>query len=775
MEDDNTPTVTARRRKKSGHMRLRLETAKKLRALGAKRKATAEKAKADKVTVRPANEPEKAGKASDTDPAAVQARAPKVKKASLATPATPKAKFRKRQVHKSWLPTHLFHAKRARMTPPKEPLWRFAIPLTPTAKSYRPTHRAANERGAVCWDMSYISTISLHGREDSIASVLKGLGVGESDASVWAQKGAKWREGKRAMEALMHEREEPCLPIAPVTVLWRAPSADDVTEKQKRQALLRVHPSAFFQLWEEVLRLAKIAKPAVMVEDLRFELGSIEVTGPASTEALLSALWPSPPAEEGGAHAEGSSEHTFTHLAGLSNPAMLPAGALLAFDVQDPRLHHPPRPPKEPTPPDAQMKLLELIATWPPNAVNHPAGIFDRKSRLSASSSLPSQKAINRRRALAPPGQYPDPIPKDPRIPVCLYVLPPSQQSRTSQQLTYHLLMPWKCIQPVWYSLMYTPLSTGQQPKFGGLDEQRQIAFERGEPWFPADFPGTKAGWEWEVGESKRRREEWERRPKSKRTSFAAVDLGVGKKGEVGEGWSCDWTRLIDGPPAPAAEAEKSDTAGDKDGEANTTTTRKHPTSIEKAVEKPTPRPPQPMPPGLMHLPSHTAHALLASPDLKPQPHHNALLPIRLSLLTRGLATPCARIYRLSTISPDLRKAWLALHPSSHAPSKRRHALPAPLPKDAPRDIVRQRLAASLLEPPRAGEESYPACPGEEDLIGFVTSGNFDLGAGKGTGVGCVLWARVREELVKDGERGRLCVVRNVGMGVGRLARWDVV
>ena len=76
MEDDNTPTVTARRRKKTGHVRLRLETAKKLRALGAKRKAAATKPKSDKVTVMPAGEPDKT---LDTS-AAVKAPAPKAKK-----------------------------------------------------------------------------------------------------------------------------------------------------------------------------------------------------------------------------------------------------------------------------------------------------------------------------------------------------------------------------------------------------------------------------------------------------------------------------------------------------------------------------------------------------------------------------------------------------------------------------------------------------------------------------------------------------------------------
>lgn len=500
------------------------------------------------------------------------------------------------------------------------------------------------------------------------------------------------------------------------------------------------------QLWEEALRVAKIAKPAVVVEDLRFEMGSIDVTGPASTEALLSALWPASPSSNVSEHPEGSSEQTFTQLQGLTNPALLPSGAILAFDIQDPRLHHPPRPVKPSTSPDAQMKLLERIAAWLPDNRNDSASIFDRKARITASASLPSQKAINRRRTLATPGEYPAPVERDPRIPVLLYVLPASPHSK-NQQLTYHLLLPWKCVQPVWYSLMYTPLSTGQQPKFGGLDEQRQIALERGEHWFPADYPGTKAGWDWEVEESKKRKADWEKRPKGKRTSWEAVDLGNGKKGEVGEGWACDWQTLLEGPAEKSTVPTKS-------------TEQKAAPSLTTA------------PTSLTQVPPSFSPALLKTP---PQP--NTLLPVRINLISRGLPTPCARIYRLPTTSPTLRAAWLALHPSNQPTSRsqRKKAAP-PAPKAGeklPSHVRQQRLAASLLEPPKVGGNDWPACPGEEDLIGFVTSGNYDLGAGKGMGVGCLLVGKVDLEKIGE-EEGRLCVVRNSGVGVGRLGVWEV-
>ncbi|KAK3644437.1 Ribonucleases P/MRP protein subunit pop1 [Elasticomyces elasticus] len=805
MAVDNTPTVTARRRKPSGHMRLRLETVKKLRALGAKRKAEKDKPK-DATTTELLPKDVQPG----TVTTAIRTRIPKVKKSLLATPPVPKAKFRKRQIHKSWLPTHLYHAKRARMTAPSAPIWRYAVPLTPTAKSYRPTHRASHDRGAVAWDMSYMSTIQLEGRESSVLGMLKAIGVAEEDLS--GRKSNKWRAGVRVLDAFLYERESPHELIAPVTMVWCVyDGTATVMEKRKRKMFLRVHPSAFYQLWEEMLRLAKVAKPAVSVEDLRFEIGSIEITGPGATEALLGALWPSSMASTSndasdaaitGMDVDATSDHprsesvgeTWQKLAGLTNPALLPQNALLGFNVQDPRLHHPPRTIALLKSDAEQHKLLEISASWPVDAAQKACDIFDRKARHSASTSLPSQKAVNRRKGLAAPGEYPQALPKDPRVPVLLYSssnATPTNSSKSRQSTAHNgswtLLAPWKCLQPIWYSLMYYPLSTGQQPRFGGLDQKRQLAFEAGKPWFPGDFPGTKAGWNWECEDRRRRESEWRKRPRGKRVSYEKVELGGGKKGEVGVGWACDWERLLNVPPVieeaalagiedimdvdgPAEKAGDGTTPAEKAVEDNT-----KPAEQEKAKENILPLQATPKPPQLSQLSARQALALLASPEAKLPPHINltsALVTVRLTLLTRGVPHPCARIYRLPTNDPDLRRQWLALLPSNLPHKKQKgskHALPR-LPKDASAHVVQQRLAQSLLEPPRAGEDKYPACPAEEDLVGFITTGNYDLGEGQGTGIGSLLVDRVRD----GGAESNVYIVRNAGTGLGRLARWEV-
>ncbi|KAK5018821.1 ribonucleases P/MRP protein subunit POP1-domain-containing protein [Cryomyces antarcticus] len=823
MREDNTPTVTARRRKPTAHMRLRLETVKRLRTLGSKRKAE-KKAAAEFEAVLVTSDEAGAAQAVDSKGsstskhATVGTRIPRVKQATLKSPPLPPAKFRKRQVHKSWLPTHLYHAKRAHMTPPKEPLWRFAVPLTPTMKSYRPTHRASGTRGAVAWDMSYVSTIGLEGSEESIRKLLDDLRAGVNAngkaADLWEERGEKWRCGTRTWEGWLFEKDGwPTKAIAPATVVWCAKqrSHEQVEfetsatqkaakkHKEKRKVLIRVHPSAFFQVWEEVVRLSKTQKTPITVEDLRFEIGSIEITGPGSTEALLGTLRPStgPDYPQQG---DDSPEAVWKSLTGVSNPASLPPNAIIAFTISDPRLHYPPRTVTIPPDPASQQKLLETLSNWPVDNTQPPAALFNRTARLTSSRSLPSQKAITRRRSLAAPGAYPSPLAEDPKIPVLLFTSrSPSPYHdphfgkkaalSSRNQGTWTLLLPWKAVLPVWYSLMYYPLSSGGNVRLGGLMEKRQVCFEAGAPWFPGDFPGTAAGWSWEVKERKRRKEEWQKRPKGKRTEWTSVDLGVfnneRRRGELGDGWSCDWERLVNGPPKDLTTQDPEKATDGKAAACRREPPAKAP--VSSAVH----------PFKLCHLPAPSASILLSSDPLTGEPDiTHALTTVCITLLTRGVPTTCARIYRLPSNNDELRQQWLDLDPArphnKNKNSARKATLPPKPAKDAPPHVQQQLLAASLLEPARAGEKAYPVAPDEVDLIGFVTTGNFNLGEGRGTGIGSILLFKVlegRKDLAKkegfqgsEYERGvqmakremreRFCIVREAGQGLGRLGRW---
>lgn len=779
MKEDNTPTKTSRRRTPTSHMRLRNETQKKLQKLGSLAKA--KRAESNKLG------PDKEGSEKAT---LIPPRIPRLKANSLNSPAKPPAKFRKRQLHKSWLPTHLYHAKRAHITLAAEPLWRFAIPLTPNDKCYRTTHRAASSRGCVAWDTSYMSTLRLEGVEASLLSLLRGLGVEE--CMLTGRVGKKWRTGTRGWNGWVSERDGEKRPMAKVVIIWCVSNAgtierspDDLeSKKEKRQIFLRLHPSAFLQVWNEVLKVARMQRPQVTVEDLRFEIGSIEIIGPNSTEALIGAL--SPVAATGGATLpENPPETIWPLLGGVTNPASMPPNALLAFEVSDPRLHYPPRSGITSPSPASNNGLLQLLSDWPPDNTQRSAAIFDRAARYTACRLLPSQKAINRRKGAALPGTFPDSLPEDPRIPVLLIA---SRSSSAAGQGSWTVLVPWKCVLPVWYSLMHHPLSSGGNPRFAGLQETRQIAFEQRAPWFPGDFPGTNAGWDWEVMERGKRKQEWEKRPKGKRTEWESVDLGEGKKGEIGMGWACDWERLFQGPPS---SPDATDDSLQTKVATSTSQPKGTPQPDSKSELSDPPKPLKSPPLQINQIP--LALASMYTSANPPPP--TGLTAISLSLLARGCPTACARIYRLPTSNPGLRQKWLALAQSLKGPSHsskrkppRQPPPPAALPNDAPPHQVNAHNAALLLKPPtmtgkqqepppppRAGDAAYPDVPVEDDLIGFVTTGNFNLGEGSASAMGCVALARVVQDKggTGNGEERKMCIVREAGQGLGRLARWE--
>lgn len=815
--EDNTPTVEARKRRpRTTRSRIRSETAKRLGILAEKKRKWKLKAASQKKAAATGDgSAGLEGQVVHTRPAR-----PKIRRNRLNDPQKPKSKFRKRQIHKTWLPTHLWHAKRARMTEPKNPLWRFAIPLTPTEKCYRPTHRASGEKGAVIWDMSYMSTIGLYGSAEGIERVLKALGV--TQESIWGPKGRKWRAGcKKWSGILSKERKGGRRDIGPAAIIWNpemsfehAAAGDPAPAKQgQRQLFIRVHPSCFLELFNELVKLVKMHTPQLYVEDLRFEIGCIELTGPGSTEALLATLHP----YHRKAWAEERHATVFKSLIGVTNPASLPADSLLAFSILDPRLRYPPKQMKQETAGNGDITLLETLAKWPVGDTTKQFGLMDRNARFEA-GRLPSQQSINRRKGSGLPGETMEATAADPPIPVILLASRPPAGGQV--QGTWTLLAPWNCIQPIWYSLVHYPLSTGGNPRVGGLNELRQVAFEQATPWFPGDFPGTAAGAEWELEQRAKRKSEWDRRPKSKRVEWKSLDLGAARKGEVGDGFACDWEHLfgleMDVPhaTADADESRMDDTANmDIDTTEAPASSKSQEAQIGKSQETL----------ALVNQLSKSAFTALVAPSAAGNPPPFSIISVNLTYVSKGVATTCARIYRLPnhshlTVLPstlaevpstqlplsssqtplptDIRDQWLSKLPSkskggnsasaSRNGTGKRIPPPPRMPPGADMATRKRLVAESLLGTqlpyprPRANQTDvggHPLCPDEDDLIGFVTAGAFSLSEGKGTAIGSISAEKALEALTVAGNsrEGRLCVVRNAGESVGWLARWELV
>lgn len=821
---DNTPTVEARRRKpKTSRGRIRVEAARRLGILAEKKKKRrlresmerAKQAAEGHEGVLRVKESAAMKQLIETRPAR-----PKIRRNLLNDPPKPKAKFRKRQIDKTWLPTHLWHAKRAKMTPPKEPLWRFSIPLTPNEKVYRPTHRASTVKGVMVWDMSYMSTIGLYGHEAGIERTLRTLGM--SHDSLWNDRGKRWREGRRKWSGILSkEMGDLGRAVGPAAVIWNpeksTPQTSEEpqsTNKVERQVYIRLHPSCFLEIFNILTKLIKRETPRLYVEDLRFEIGSIELTGPDAIEALQGVIRPYRKDNEREVDAR-----LFESLTTTATAVSLSSDAVLGFSTRDPRLSYPPRKIQAQTENTSQSDGARNTDTQ----ASPPFLLFDRDARFKA-SRFPSQQSLNRRKGANPPGQPLEVSDADPPFPIILF----SSRAKTSAQNTWTLLAPWKCILPIWYSLVHYPLSTSGNPRVGGMNELQQVTFEQGLPWFPGDFPGTDAGAEWELEQRQKRKADWARRPKSKRVAWESLDLGAGRKGEIGIGWACELERLFG--LQSDIEPEQEDTASQgtkkatevpvmsdkgkeadadhKEGDAGVGKPEAGSDDADHA-KKEMPRHPL----TLVHHISKAAFNKLASsnpPESRP-PH--SIVAVKITFPSRGVVKPCARIYRLPSrkindqVSPntqpevpatdppsqpkplpsDLREQWLAKIPGflrNQQPPKKKTSRPQRFPPTADHDAQKLLLAQSLVTnkvpfPPEkhaSGDSDHPLVPNEEDLIGYVTKGAFSLTEGNGVAVGSVSVERALEALEAGGQKeGHVCIVRNAGEAVGWVGRWEVV
>ena len=760
MTEDNTPMVESRKRRpRTTRARIRAEVAHKLlRAARMKKRAKLKShIQAERLREGEINEGER-----------VIGRTPRPKaRQSLAG-------FRKRQVNKTWLPTHVWHAKRARLTKSDSPLWNFAIPITPNEKIYRSTHRAQGEKGTLIWDVSYMSTISLDGSFLDIRKILQGIGVIQESA--WNEKGKKWRQGTRAWYGSLTRRGAENFPreIGPSVVLWnplKAANQEGRFPECQRQVFVRLHPSTFKETWNTLLHLIHHETAKLQIEDLRFEIGSIELSGPASTEALLCTIKPYAEAEPGSQHAS-----LFGRLRGLSNPASLPCNAVLGFNARYPRSRYLPTRAMLTHGTQTELELIKTVATWPAEDGLAPYLIFNRDARHSA-SKMPSEGVINRRGGNSNSKSYSKTKTIDPPIPIILCASGPSSSGQ--RQGSWTLLMPWECILPFWHSFVRCPLSSGGNPRFAGLDEAMQVSLERGLPWFPADYLGTDAGAMWELEQRNSRMTAWEKLPKSKRPDFSRLELGEGKQGEVASALSLDFEHIFDLPVRSTRPTGSHVASLRHDSNNSARFTNQLTQHVEQSLEF------------LYHMPRQDFGLHLS--EMPPPLPAYAIITVRISLSGRGIPKSCARIYRLPR-KPSGETARINLILSSRTPSLSRlplgfcteplRHLSSKLPDhDPPKRVMscqeRKRLLAQTITGVCTSTKlanSHDLVPDERDLIGYVTRGSFCLSDGKGVAIGSIAVEKVVKDIQRNGrEEASLCLIHNVGEEVVLLGKWEAL
>jgi len=636
-----------------------------------------------------------------------------IKKSIKSIPRHKKMKrtFAHRQKEKRWLPSHIWHAKRAEMSQ----LWGFMIPLRPTLKCYRKTHRMITGRGAMGWDSSHIGTLVIKGNERCIKRALQPL-LAPADIVI---TGRGMCQGKRMISTwLFEENKWPEAPVAPVDMFW-CPSQDSDHEDSAtnvRQLVLRVHPSAFSDIWGLLVSLCQRQKPVCEIKDLRKEIGSIDVTGISCFDNLQEIL--------GCGLMEASLVAQNCHT-----------GSILSLNLQDPRL---------------QAKASDNSATaekYNQHDSVQPFKLFNDDQRNQSIKDR-SRKSHLRADKVSSTGDLNKEV-KQPRIPSIVAfshtvssvdLAPESNVAKDNIRIT--LMLPWQWVLPFWCKLMRTPGMT-----FGGIKQMEQISFELGQGLFPRDYVGTPTGKiefsKTEHLECGRLRKRTTRKDKGSNSSLPGHDCS---------GKTCQASSIL---KSISDSACKTATSLPSDVNPDGDSTNAASLSNINPVGK------------LWHIvPSLLKTFLLSHTSQLPVNIKSAIFTVRIQAQTRGIVKDNAVLYRIP--SEILRK--LQNRDTSESTDHLNHIISTRrVPKENDKDasVTQQEVSltsdAVLIGCVTRGEFNMSqGCISAFGILSFVKAFYFDTPQKR---------QRQRHTIKMSG----WCVVQNPGESIGRLASWHAI
>ncbi|KAH9924259.1 POP1-domain-containing protein [Epithele typhae] len=674
----------------------------------------------------------------------------------------------RRQKDKAWLETHIWHSKRMHM----EEMWGYRLAVTPTEKSFRPSHRASIH-GSILHDASYYAVIELRGPEGILRSTLHRC----CDCQGPSPGAKRFLAGARTIETSVYAYDKyPYDFIAPVTLLWRAePSSskseqapsitrgqgkgkgkkkgkekeilnDDTPlpgfEQRMRTIWIRVHPAVTEEVHKALRTSASFALEAakqkqgehiaeVEIADLREHFNMFDLVGPKASQVIKGALKP----VEGDQRADF--KQFWSTLDQIQTAGSMPRGMVIGFTVHDPRLSFPP----------ANIKLqvqegtnLSVGSTVFPSGVLAQSQIWNEDTRLALRKPRYQKKDIDSRRAeLLVPGTPLKAERNDERIPVLLIQrsIEPSAPSadRDTSRLrltTTTSIHGWTLVVPQGWGMPFFSSLTHTGTRTGGQRECQTQTFEAGCPHFPRDFPACSAYADHAAAAADEARAFWERRPPAKRPNYAK--LGTRSP------WRPDW-RVVLGLEEPAPEPEPAldndEVFLDAQREVDATPTPA-PAPFSEQAPPPGPNTPR-VEEWLLRGPDVPALLATVASMLNPASgllvHLNqlrdkrgllplsaraedmmrgALVHVGLKLCGRGCPDDMAVIYG---VADDEAREWMTAE-------------------------ARRKSGVVGLPEGKDETELSQVAPDRDAVIGYITTGSFSLSLGEGHALGAIPFSR---------------------------------
>lgn len=579
-------------------------------------------------------------------------------------PPVGKMKYYKRQREFAWLTTHVWHAKRAHMIKQHG----FQIPLAPTQKLYKLSHRNFHYKGGMFWDKSYINTLILSGEsQKELIEVLEKLVNGKI--------GKRYLTNGGIVNRFIYNSESQILGAVEIVTL---------NYKSKFNSVLRLHPSIYQTVFDYILTF----KPeSITLQDNKFSIGSIEITGPNSMKSLTTVLKP--------LSTKNTESTTWIKLA---NEANIPNGTIFIIQMKDPRLVN-----RKKVPKDRGVDLNQVLIDMKMDkstTINEDVieKFITPEGRTESYKDQLSLKSIGKIKASSSTSLSELHIVAN--FPVIIY----------KSKDTWKVLTPWYWILPIWQSLSHIA-----HLNFGGILQSRQLDFEKS--WFnyPKDYQFTQIGFKENETNGALIQNKWSRKPKSKRFNYKRLKLNPDERkynlGELGDWSKCDWRYLqllkfAFGQLGNGFHVKRINVSrtSDWDHLFNRKIKEIHDVyhfindivQFEKSQKDST-----------LFVPIRLSPSTEEVKELESTEDQLQVTSVKFSLTQKGNLKPNARVY---TIPPGEANTYL----------KNQH----------PEDI--------LLPVPHS-----------KYLIGFVTSANFNLLAGENTGVGLIESQFVKDSKIK--------------------------
>ncbi|TPX34544.1 hypothetical protein SmJEL517_g02836 [Synchytrium microbalum] len=419
--------------------------------------------------------------------------------------------YKRRQVTKRWLETHIWHAKRMKMIE----IWGYRLAEHPNDKSLRSAFRAGNTQ-CVIHDASYTGTIELSGSLTNIKALLLHL----IDPSTVPVSSARYTSGIRSGDSFLHRVDQyPFGALCPVKFLWKPDT--NANEATLRTLWLFVHPSAFNDALEEVTIAVSHAE-GIAVKRLDTELVRFELSGPRSHAILQQVL--KIPLDLN----QSASVLLWNDLLHLRTPVSLPPSVVVGLAVDDPRLSFPPRMPSrtDMVPLSAQAKIESHLVNWPNNVPM--SDIWDESIRQRVGTERASEADLNTRRSQnLIPGTRLKSTDQDALIPILLIQRSAAHQTQESVALqsSRGLADGWDVILPKEWGHAFWKSFIFAGARAGGLRERHNAHFESGLPHFPYEYPETHAGRSYSMGIQLKEQGKWSRRPPAKRVNYSKLKV----------------------------------------------------------------------------------------------------------------------------------------------------------------------------------------------------------------------------------------------------------